>query len=91
MSCPEGRQNGAGTGVMQDRSVGDISDYVKFAIARALVPDHRLGVAWWPKSVNPGRAMPTRGGNRARLSTAKCSEGCALANAVMLEDKHGSK
>jgi hypothetical protein len=29
MSCPEGRQNGAGTGVMQDRYVGDISDYVE--------------------------------------------------------------
>ncbi len=72
--------------------MGDISDYVKLAISQALVPGHRLGVAWWPKSVNPGRAIPTRGGNRTRLlSTAKSSEGRALAHAVMLEDKHGSK
>lgn len=33
--------------VMQDRYVGDIGDYVKFAILRALAPGKRLGVAWW--------------------------------------------
>lgn len=32
---------------MQDRYVGDIGDYVKLAILRALAPGHRLGVAWW--------------------------------------------
>jgi hypothetical protein len=32
---------------MQNRYVGDIGDYVKFAILRALSPDRRLGVAWW--------------------------------------------
>jgi hypothetical protein len=32
---------------MQDRYVGDIGDYVKLAILRALSPGRRLGVAWW--------------------------------------------
>lgn len=32
---------------MQDRYAGDIGDYVKLAILRALRPDHKLGVAWW--------------------------------------------
>lgn len=32
---------------MQDRWVGDIGDYAKFAILRALSPGRRLGVAWW--------------------------------------------
>ena len=32
---------------MQDRYVGDIGDYVKLAILRALMPGERLGVAWW--------------------------------------------
>lgn len=32
---------------MQDRYVGDIGDYVKFAILRALATDRKLGVAWW--------------------------------------------
>ena len=32
---------------MQDRYVGDIGDYVKLAILRALSPGKRLGVAWW--------------------------------------------
>ena len=47
MSCPEGRQIGAGTGGMQDRYVGDIGDYVKQAILRALMPGYHLGIAWW--------------------------------------------
>lgn len=32
---------------MQDRYTGDIGDYVKLAILRALTPRRRLGVAWW--------------------------------------------
>jgi hypothetical protein len=32
---------------MQNRYVGDIGDYVKLAILRALSPRYRLGVAWW--------------------------------------------
>ncbi len=32
---------------MQHRYVGDIGDYVKLAILRALTPGHHLGVAWW--------------------------------------------
>ncbi len=32
---------------MQDRYVGDIGDFVKLAILRALMPGRRLGVAWW--------------------------------------------
>jgi len=32
---------------MQNRYVGDIGDYVKFAMLRALSPGSRLGVAWW--------------------------------------------
>lgn len=32
---------------MQDRYAGDIGDYVKFALLRALAPDRKLGVAWY--------------------------------------------
>jgi hypothetical protein len=32
---------------MQNRYVGDIGDYVKLGILRALSPGYRLGVAWW--------------------------------------------
>jgi hypothetical protein len=32
---------------MQDRYTGDIGDYVKLAILRALAPGRVLGVAWW--------------------------------------------
>jgi hypothetical protein len=32
---------------MQDRYAGDIGDYVKFAILRALSSGRRVGVAWW--------------------------------------------
>jgi hypothetical protein len=32
---------------MQDRYTGDIGDYVKLAILRALSPGRRLGVGWW--------------------------------------------
>ena len=32
---------------MQTRYVGDIGDYLKLGILRALSPGHRLGVAWW--------------------------------------------
>lgn len=32
---------------MQNRYTGDIGDYVKLGILRALSPGHRLGVAWW--------------------------------------------
>jgi hypothetical protein len=32
---------------MQNRYVGDIGDYVKLSVLRALSPGYRLGVAWW--------------------------------------------
>jgi hypothetical protein len=32
---------------LQNRYVGDIGDYLKLGILRALAPGHRLGVAWW--------------------------------------------
>jgi hypothetical protein len=32
---------------MQDRYAGDIGDFVKLAILRALAPGWHLGVAWW--------------------------------------------
>jgi hypothetical protein len=32
---------------MQNKYVGDIGDYVKLAILRALSPGYQLGVAWW--------------------------------------------
>lgn len=32
---------------MQNRYVGDIGDYLKLGILRALAPGYRLGVAWW--------------------------------------------
>jgi hypothetical protein len=32
---------------MQNRYVGDIGDYLKLGIVRALSPAYRLGVAWW--------------------------------------------
>jgi hypothetical protein len=32
---------------MQNRYVGDIGDYVKLAILRALSPGYHLGIAWW--------------------------------------------
>lgn len=32
---------------MQNRYTGDIGDYVKLAIVRALMPGRRLGVGWW--------------------------------------------
>jgi hypothetical protein len=33
--------------IMQNRYVGDIGDYLKLGILRALSPGYRLGVAWW--------------------------------------------
>ncbi|HEX3575127.1 MAG TPA: hypothetical protein VHU42_11050 [Rhodopila sp.] len=46
---------------MQDRYVGDVGDYVKLAILRALSPGRRLGVAWWlfPDSGTPGDGRHT--------------------------------
>jgi hypothetical protein len=32
---------------MQNRYVGDIGDYVKLSILRALSPGYHLGIAWW--------------------------------------------
>ncbi|MBC7431428.1 MAG: hypothetical protein H7345_05110, partial [Rubritepida sp.] len=32
---------------MQDRYAGDIGDFVKLAILRALKPRRKLGIAWW--------------------------------------------
>jgi hypothetical protein len=46
---------------MQNRYVGDIGDYVKLAMLRALSPGKRLGVAWWllPDSGPPGDGRHT--------------------------------
>ena len=33
--------------IMQNRYVGDIGDYLKLGILRALSPGYHLGVAWW--------------------------------------------
>ncbi len=32
---------------MQNKYVGDIGDFVKLSMLRALAPGHKLGVAWW--------------------------------------------
>ena len=32
---------------MQNRYVGDIGDYLKLGILRALSPGYRMGIAWW--------------------------------------------
>lgn len=32
---------------MQDRYAGDIGDYVKLALLRAIAPDHQLGILWY--------------------------------------------
>ena len=32
---------------MQNRYVGDIGDYLKLGILRALSPGYRIGLAWW--------------------------------------------
>ena len=32
---------------MQDRYAGDVDDYVKLALLRALAPGRKLGVAWY--------------------------------------------
>ena len=39
---------------MQDKYVGDIGDFVKYSLLRALLYDHRLGVSWYlfPDEVN---------------------------------------
>ncbi|MGA3002634.1 MAG: hypothetical protein ABSE20_12955 [Acetobacteraceae bacterium] len=41
---------------MQNHYVGDIGDYLKLGILRALSPGYRLGVAWWlyPDEVHDG-------------------------------------
>jgi hypothetical protein len=32
---------------MQHRYVGDIGDFLKLSLLKAVLPDHRLGIAWW--------------------------------------------
>ena len=32
---------------MQDRYTGDIGDYIKYALLRALSPSLKLGIAWY--------------------------------------------
>jgi len=44
---PPGCAVQANTDTMQNRYTGDIGDFVKLGILRALSPGHRLGVAWW--------------------------------------------
>ena len=41
---------------MQDKFVGDIGDYVKYALLRAIWGDRRLGVAWYRHLDTPGNA-----------------------------------
>ena len=45
---------------MQNHYVGDIGDYLKLGILRALSPGYRLGVAWWlyPDEVHDGNGKP---------------------------------
>jgi hypothetical protein len=52
---------------MQNRYVGDIGDYVKLAILRALAHDRRLGVAWW---LFPDERHNADGGHREYLERA---------------------
>jgi hypothetical protein len=53
-----------GNSQMQDRYVGDIGDYVKLAILRALASDRRLGVVWW---LFPDEHHNADGGHREYL------------------------
>lgn len=50
---------------MQDRYAGDIGDYIKLALLRALAPDHRLGVAWY---LYPSESHNSDGKHTAYLS-----------------------
>jgi hypothetical protein len=43
--CPQSKIRGIHR--MQDRYAGDVGDYVKFALLRALSPGMKLGVAWY--------------------------------------------
>ena len=47
---------------MQDRYVGDIGDFAKYALLRALSVDRRLGVAWYlyPNEKNTGDGRHTK-------------------------------
>lgn len=49
---------------MQNRYVGDIGDYVKLAILRALAPERSLGVVWW---LFPNENHNADGGHRKYL------------------------
>lgn len=49
---------------MQHRFVGDIGDFIKMAILRALAPDKRLGIAWW---MHPEQARDGDGQHLAYL------------------------
>jgi hypothetical protein len=49
---------------MQNRYVGDIGDYVKLAILRALARDRSLGVVWW---LFPDESHNADGGHREYL------------------------
>jgi len=53
---------------MQNRYVGDIGDYVKLAILRALSPDRRLGVVWW---LHQDEHHNSDGGHREYLERAE--------------------
>lgn len=58
---------------MQDRYVGDIGDYFKLAILRALRGNHRLGVLWWRY---PDEAHNSDGRHIAYLSQAERWRAC---------------
>lgn len=49
---------------MQNRYAGDIGDYVKLALLRALAPGHELGVAWY---LNPDEGHNSDGRHIAYL------------------------
>jgi hypothetical protein len=66
---------------VQNRYVGDIGDYLKLGILRALSPGYHLGVAWWlfPDEGHNGDgrhisylSRPANGGT----STPTCSTRC---------------
>lgn len=54
---------------MQDKYVGDIGDYVKLGLLRALMPDRKLGVVWYRV---PDEAGNNDGGKIEYLEKPEC-------------------
>ena len=53
---------------MQDRYAGDIGDFVKYALLRAISPERSLGVAWY---LHPNEGPSGDGRHVSYLSNAK--------------------